>query len=368
MKKKKIAEVVQLQILYGSQRVALDICEQLDREKYDICVLCAPSNDDGNAFVREVKRLRLQLHVVPHYQRSIGLPDLFAFFEFLAFFKKNKFDIVHTHGSKAGFLARIAARVAGVPLVIHTVHGVPYHNCLSRYAQWFFKSLERFAGMFAHRIVFVSDNQRRQAIRERIVPADKAVTIYNGVTEIERDPRKYSGDKLLIGAVGRFWTQKNFIVTIKAAIEACKKNPALQFAFLGDGEYYEQCLGMIKENKLEDRIILPGWQDNVSAWLDRFDVFLLYSLWEGLPVAIIEAMNMGLPIIASDIDGNNELVDDRNGFLVDVKKPDELVELLVSLTDKKDRLEDMSKQSIQKIRERFQLSRMLEEYIRNYEN
>ena len=367
MKKIKIAQVVQLQILYGSQRVALDIASQLDPDRYDVWIVCAPAKNPDNAFAREVKRLGLKTHIIWHLRRLICFHDIFAFFEMLNFFRAHQFDIVHSHGSKAGFLARIAAKLAGVPRIVHTVHGVSYHQCLPGIVRWLFRGLERFAGQFSDRIVFVSDNQRRQAVDMGILPTEKAVTIYNGVVEATRRERDFSGDTLTIGSVGRFWDQKNYVVSIRVAIEACKKNPALRFVFLGDGEYLPRCTAMVRKSGMSDRIFLPGWQDNVASWLEKFDVFMLYSLWEGLPVAILEAMNAGLPIIASDIDGNNELVDSSNGFLVDVTRPKDLLKLLTSLTTKQNELTAMSKQSIRKIRENFLLDRMKEGYLELYE-
>ncbi len=365
--KKKIIHIVQLQLLYGSQRVALDICNNLNRDDYEIWIACAPSEDKGNAFTQEVARLKLNKRIIPHFRRSLGPWDVLAFFELYGFFRKHKFDIVHTHGSKSGVLGRLAARLAGVKRVVHTVHGVPYHDQLPKAVQACFRTAEWFAGLFCDSVVFVSDNQRCDAIQRKVVPTNKAITIYNGVEEIARRSRDYTGNELLIGSVGRFWDQKNYPVTIKAAIEACKRNPALRFAFLGDGEYYESCLGMVREHGMQDRIELPGWQDNVHQWLERFDVFLLYSLWEGLPVAILEAMNAGLPVIASDIDGNNELVDESNGYLIDVTQPEILIERLTGLTDNRELLKKMSDASVRRIQECFLLKRMTEEYLKVYD-
>ncbi len=358
---------MQLQLLYGSQRVALDICDHLDRNEYEIWIACAPSKDKDNAFAQEVKKLGLNKRIIPHFRRALGPWDILAFFEIYGFLRKHRFDIVHTHGSKSGVLGRIAARRAGVKSVIHTVHGVPYHSVLPKPVQCFYRMAERFAGKFCDKVVFVSENQRKDAVAKKVIAEEKTVTIYNGVVDIPRKERDYSGDELLIGSVGRFWDQKNYLVTIRAAIEACKRNPRLRFAFLGDGDYFDTCLKMVRDNGLQDRIELPGWQNNVREWLDRFDVFLLYSLWEGLPVAILEAMNAGLPVIASDIDGNNELVDASNGYLVDTNQPEKLIELLATLTDKRDSLGSMSKQSIRKIQEHFLLDRMTKEYLQAYD-
>ena len=112
---------------------------------------------------------------------------------------------------------------------------------------------------------------------------------------------------------------------------------------------------MIKEAELEKRILLPGWQNNILDWLIGFDVFLLFSMWEGLPISILEAMSVGLPIIASDIKGNNELVNSRNGYLIPVNDIDKLTKILASLPNKKDLLNKLGDESLKIMKEKFNI-------------
>ena len=121
---------------------------------------------------------------------------------------------------------------------------------------------------------------------------------------------------------------------------------------------------MIKESVLEKRILLPGWQNNILEWLIGFDVFLLFSKWEGLPISILEAMSVGLPIIASDIKGNNELVNNRNGFLISVNEIDKLIQLLTTLPEKKKELINKGKFSIKIIKAKFSKR----EFVCKYDN
>jgi len=175
---------------------------------------------------------------------------------------------------------------------------------------------------------------------------------------------KEKSDKLIIGSCLRFWKQKNIIDTIKAAIQVCKKNENIHFIFIGDGELYKVAEKIVHDSGFKDRIHILGWQNNVTEWLQKFDVFLLYSKWEGLPLSILEAMSFGLPIVASNIKGNNELVSDANGILVPINDIDRLTAVLLSLPDEKERLIKMGENSRKLIKEKFDLM----DFIRKYKN
>ncbi len=124
---------------------------------------------------------------------------------------------------------------------------------------------------------------------------------------------------------------------------------------------------MVKSANLLDRILLPGWQANVIEWLSNFNVFLLYSKWEGFHVSILEAMSVGLPIVASNISGNNELVKDSNGFLISVNDVDKLEDVLLSLPSKKSELKTKGGNSLSIIKNKYSLKKFIANYEKLYE-
>ena len=124
---------------------------------------------------------------------------------------------------------------------------------------------------------------------------------------------------------------------------------------------------MITDSGFEDRIQLPGWQKDPTEWLQKFDVFLLYSKWEGLPLSILEAMSYGLPIVASDIKGNNELVSDVNGILVPINDIDRLTAILLSLPSEKEKLKKWGTNSRKLIKEKFNLTDFVRKYKEIYD-
>lgn len=355
-----------LPLLSGAQNMMINLLTSLDKDRYEIYVLSKP----GGPLVDKLEELQFHYVPVKSLRRNISILDFVAFFHIYKICKKYKFDIVHTHSSKTGFLGRIAARLVGIPRIIHTVHGFAFHRFQPRYIQKFYQVMESIASHFCDKVVFVNNSERELAITKKIVSPNKAQTIYNGIElpDIKKLRSPITKINFVIGSVLRFWEQKNVINTVKAAIKVCKDNSKINFVFIGDGEHFGICQQMIKQAELEKRILLPGWQNNILDWLIGFDVFLLFSRWEGLPISILEAMSVGLPIVVSNIKGNNELVSEKNGILVSINDIDKLEEVLTSLPQKKKELSGWGKFSKDLVREKFNMKNFVLSYRRLYES
>ena len=362
MRKIKLLHIQLLPLLSGAQNMMLNLLKGLDNNKYEIYVLSKP----GGHLIDEIRNNNFHHIPLNSLHRDISFLDIIAFIGMIRIFRKYGFDIIHTHSSKTGFLGRIAGRFARVPKIIHTAHGFPFHQFQPLYIQKFYQVMERFASRFCDKVVFVNNSERELAIAKNIVSSNKALTIYNGIElpDINKLKSTKKADDFVVGSVLRFWKQKNVINTVKVAINVCKNDTKINFVFIGDGEHFDICKQMIKEAELEKRILLPGWQNNILEWLIGFDVFLLFSKWEGLPISILEAMSVGLPIIASDIKGNNELVNNRNGFLISVNEIDKLIQLLTTLPEKKKELINKGKFSIKIIKAKFSKR----EFVCKYDN
>ena len=337
--KKKILHIQLLPLLSGVQNVMLHILAALDPEEYDIYVASRP---DG-PLVEEVIKHGYTHIPLPLLKHAISPWDIVVLIQLMFLCRKHRFDIVHTHSSKPGFLGRIAAKIAGVPMVIHTGHGAPFHDGQSLLTQWIYKKLEKTGALFCDKMVFVNHSHRLYYIQHNLIKPAKAITIYNALNPIllkqiesYATHKPHNSDIVTIGSILRFSTQKNIIETIAAAIRVCLARNDVNFIFVGDGEYYNLCNMMVQTHKLGDRIFLPGWQSNPALWLSKFDVFMLYSLYEGLPLSIIEAMYAALPVICSRIPSNAELVDDSNGWLIHLEQPKVLEAELHNIIDAKD--------------------------------
>ncbi len=366
--KKKVLHIQLLPILSGVQKISLQIFENL-RDDFEMWLLCAPQPDGrSDSLITEAKKLGVNVHVEGLLKRNLNLGDFRVFYRIYRFIKENNFDIVHTHSSKTGFLGRIAAKLAGVPEVIHTIHGYPFHPYQSPETRMFYKMLEKIAAGFADMNVFVNKYERQLALTEHLVGERNSKTIFNGIDVPGEKAAGSKGEKIIVVSVCRFSAQKNIRSTIRTAVRVCRKSEDLDFYFIGNGEFFESCRRVVSEAGLTDRIHLPGWSKNVSEYYRKADVFLLNSKWEGLPVSILEAMSYGLPVIASNIKGNNELVTSENGYLVDVMNPRELEHILLQIPGKKKTLHFLGDKSLERIRNDFNLNDFVTAYKELYIN
>ncbi|MEA2103246.1 MAG: glycosyltransferase family 4 protein [Candidatus Cloacimonadota bacterium] len=376
----KILHIQLLPLLTGVQNVMLNLISHLELENKEKChryftpkftfsVASAP----GGPLVEKLNDMQIKHFPISGLVQKIILYDIIIFWKFYRICRICKFDIVHTHSSKTGFLGRIAARLAGVPIVIHTIHGFSFNPFQSFPKRLFFMFLEWVGALFCDLAISVNDSERFVAVEKKIIPRSKIITIYNGIEplkptgEIKRSDLGFNNSDIIFGCVSRFSKQKNILKLIKIAIGITKQDDKIKFVFVGDGEMFSQAKKMIGDADCAHSINLPGWQSNIPEWNKLFDVYILYSLWEGLSLSVIEALSLAKPVILSNIKGNNELVDEgKNGFLADVKRGKDLEEKILLLTRDKTLIEEMGKESKIKFQKRFTVKRFVENYRKQY--
>ncbi len=369
MTPKKILHIQLLPLLSGVQNVMLTLLDGLDREEFEIHVACRPHGP----LVEALKQRGISYLPLPLFVRELSGLDIPVFFRLWHLCRKHKFDIVHTHSSKPGFLGRIAARLARVPLIIHTGHGAPFYDLQPLRVQKFYMRLELFAGLFCDRMVFVNNYHRNFYLRHKLLKASKALTIYNALNPSLQErlvqlplKEKKRGETVIIGSVLRFTRAKNIVMTIIAAIRVCHARRDVKFIFAGDGELYELCSKMIKTNRLQERILLPGWQDDAEACLKEFDVYLLYSDYEGQPLGIIEAMYAGIPVASSNLPVLAELVNKSNGWLIPRGQLDRLEAELHKIIDDPESYYEKGKAGRKKAEELCSHEKFLAGYLSLY--
>jgi glycosyltransferase involved in cell wall biosynthesis len=335
MKKRiHICHIQLLPLMSGVQRSMLDIFKTLNRDIYEITVIC---KEEGE-LTRILSEMGIQVILVPQLVREIRpSKDLAAFFLLFKIFRKSKFDVVHTHSSKTGFIGRWAAFFAGRPIILHTVHGFPFHEFSGTMKTKFYSMLERIGAIVSTKIIFVNHEERKLAIAQKIVPAEKALTVYNGVDQslvqsiIKSNQRKVvrqnwnvGDEEIIVGFVGRLWEQKD-PETLYQIFKGCS-DLSITFVIIGDGPFLHLF------QKAPFKIILQGWVENPMQFYPAFDIFVQPSLWEGLPMTVIEALSFGVPVVASDIKGNRECVEHNvNGFLCEPRNPKAFIEAITSL-------------------------------------
>ena len=318
-------------ILGGAQENTLLTCQGLVARGYDVRLLSGPTAGPEGELLTEAERRGVTVEEVPDLVRPISpLKDWRACRALKRRLKELAPDVVHTHSSKAGILGRIAARAAGVGIVVHTVHGLPFHPYQGALRNWFYARAEAYAARRSDRIISVADAMTDQAVAAGVAPREKFVTIHSGM-EVEpflearkkrdeiRGQLGYAPDEFVIAKLARLFELKGHEYVLAAAGEVCAKHPAARFLFIGDGILRDSLEAEARRAGLAEKIKFAGLVPaaEVPGYLGAADLVVHASLREGLPRALPQALLAGTPVVAFDVDGAREVVrDGETGLLV----------------------------------------------------
>lgn len=344
--------------LGGAQKQLLSLIGDLDKEAFNIFLFTAKEG----LLIKEVSSLgKLTLKKSRFLERRINpIKDILALIEIYNFIKKNKIQIVHTHSSKAGILGRLAAKLAKTKVIIHTVHGWSFHGYQWGIVNYFYLLLERICASFTHKIIVVSQWDKDRGLKENIGKKDQYALISYSINchefkgrEKRNESRKSLGlsdTDLAVGMIACFKPQKSVLDFIKLAGAVRKNFPEVKFILVGDGVLRNRVCSLITKLHLEGQVILTGWSNNIPLILSCLDIFVLTSLWEGLPIAVLEAMAAQVALVATDTGGIREIVvNGKTGFLVkprDLESMQNQVEELLRNSQKRDEFAELSKIAI----------------------
>ncbi|MDZ3952450.1 glycosyltransferase family 4 protein [Bacillus thuringiensis] len=295
---------------------------ELIKEAMHRGITCEVVVGEKGEFMDRVHKLGGVVHYIPELVHPIRpIQDMRAIYQLYKLIKEKAPTFVHAHSTKAGTVARIASFFARVP-VIFTVHGWAFAEGVPKFRKRVAFIIERIMGYFPAKFICVSQYDKNIALENKVVRAEKVVTIPNGVMDLASDERKQGGinDKFTIIMVARFAMPKDQDTVLKAlAMLEIDDRMQTEVIFIGDGDMWEHSRRLAKKLEIEDRVTFLGKcnMQEVQKCLQQSDVFVLISNHEGLPLSVIEAMSCGLPIIATDVGGMRELVRDReNGYLI----------------------------------------------------
>ncbi|HET6373997.1 MAG TPA: glycosyltransferase family 4 protein [Candidatus Polarisedimenticolia bacterium] len=319
--KTRVCHIITKLELGGAQQNTLYTVAHLDRTRFEPSLVTGP----GGLLTQEARSSGVTLHVLPSLRREVSPPgDLKALADLVRLLRRERPHIVHTHSSKAGILGRWAATLAGVPHIVHSVHGYGFHDGQNAVARTLFVSAERATGRLAtSAFIAVSRANIDRGLDLELFPPDRVCLVRSGVPLAEFSPRPpvtTSGGPVTVGMVACLKPQKaplDFIrVAARVALETAA-GPTIRFILVGDGEMRPEVEALIRAERLEDRVTLAGWRRDIPALMRRFDILLHTSLWEGLPRVFPEAMATALPIVATRVDGAPEAIEEGiTGFLL----------------------------------------------------
>ena len=372
----RILHIHTLPIISGSGINTFLSMRGMDRRIYEAELACAPGGrlidlvQSHNMSVRTFNNLVQPLHPVK---------DLLALMNLIFFLKKNRYHIVHTHNSKAGFLGRLAAKFAGVPVIVHTVHGFAFHDQEPIWRQNLFRNLERRASRWCDKMIFISQPLIDWALREGVVTEDKAVKIYSGieldqfgpVTEDTknriRSKWRIGHEDVVIGVVSKLWEGKGHAILIKAFKELRKEIKDIRLVIVGEGYIYNELRNLVHMLGLKDSVLFTGFQMDVSEIIATFDVAVLPSFFEGMGRVLLEAMAMEKPVVASRVGGIPDLVEHCvNGFLVSPGDVLELSNTIKKIVRDKKLAHEMGKKGRKRITEQFSAEAMVQSIEKVY--
>ena len=324
----------------GAGGVALRGALALDPNEYSVTIFSAP----GGSLLAEAEQAGFKVVRLKHMRPELSpREDASALRELQEELGSGDFDVVHTHSSKAGALGRFAAHRVGVPAIVHTFHGFPFHDFQFGPLRAAYIAIERQLGRITDQFLAVGGAVAAQAISLRIAPTERVRTIASAI-QLDIPPvspstraaaRRLMGlpeSAKVVGTVGRLAAQKA-PQDLVAAIESMGR-PDVYCVWVGDGPLREDVTRLIERRKLTKQFLLLGERSDVAALLPGFDIFALASHYEGLPCSVVEAMTCGVPVAATAVNAVPEVVvPGRTGLLVPPGAPALLGRAMAYLMD-----------------------------------
>jgi glycosyltransferase involved in cell wall biosynthesis len=351
----------------GAQHIVYLLAKHL-KQNYAITVACAP----GGELIQKLGRENISIVSIPTLVRALHpWKDLLTFWKLYRRMKQEPFDLVHTHSTKAGLLGRLAARLAGVKAIVFTAHGWAFTEGRSPWKRKWLALMERFSAFFTNKIICVSAHDRQLALEFKVAKPEQLVVIHNGLDPqpfSQRDKRRakqeFGWEEIsIVTFVGRLASPKEPLVLL----EALQHLEKTRVVIVGDGPMRPELEVYAKQYGLSEKVLLLGMREDVPKILAASDIFVLTSRWEGLPLVIIEAMLAGLPVVATQVGGVSELVEDGvTGLLVPRSDPIALAHALKKLLTDETRGQQLGEMGHHRALERFTLAGMLEKYHRLY--
>jgi glycosyltransferase involved in cell wall biosynthesis len=374
----RIARIVTRMDMGGAQQAVLYLANHLNRDLFEQIVitgeggLLSPDLDSAS-YVRR--------HIVSELTRHVGVAglvtDLTAVVKIRRILENEKPDIAHTHTPKAGIVGRWASWLAGVPRIAHTFHGFGFGELHPMFKKQLYILTERLTGTITTQFVVVSENNRLKGLDYGFYCAQNCELIRSGVDfssfqtgtpdkfkkkiELELQP----SDKI-VGIVAGFKPPKGLHDFLDVARRVRDQSPQTKFLMVGDGELRNELELQVRRLHLDSVVKMLGWRRDVPELMQIFDIFLLTSHWEGLPRVLLEAMSLGIPIVASDVDGISEVVQrGENGYLSPPGDTPEMARQVLQLLDDDQLRRSMGRRS-QRMVEPFSAQRMLKDYTHLY--
>lgn len=383
MERPRVAHIITRLILGGAQENTLYTAIGQQRD-YDVTLIIGVDDGTEGTLCDRAAAANVRVVVIPTLVRPIRpLTDLRALAALVRVLRQGRFDIVHTHSSKAGILGRMAARIAGVPIVVHTLHSLVFHEYQARWKNAAYVWLKKRCAPLTDLLISVNDQTVRGAIAAGIGRPDQYVTIYSGI-ELDRflsvrdrfdtsAAKRRVGippDAPVVGKIARLFPLKGHEQFLDAAAEIARLNPTAWFLIVGDGPLRGQLEQRVADLGLKSRTVFTGRvpPDEVPECIQAMDVVVHTSLREGIARVLPQAGAVGKPIVTFDLDGAPEVVKDGfSGYLVAPLDTSLLARRTAELLDDADLRERMGEAGRRFAEQNFSVEHMVARINEQYE-
>ena len=369
-------------ILGGSQENTVLSCEGQAEAGHDVSLVFGPIyGPEGSLRDRATAHGGIEMVETPNLARELApMRDFRCYRDLKRLIAAWEPDVVHTHSSKAGILGRAAAWKLGVPCVIHTIHGLPFHPYEQAWRNRLYIASERWAARRCHKLVCVADAMRDQALAKGIGRTDQFVTIYSGM-EVKkyqnpdlsskeiREALGLSSDDFVVGTVSRLAQHKGHDDVLVALGKELRNDPAMKLLWVGDGWWRQRLEARARKMGVENQIIMVGLvpPEMIASHIAAMDVLVHPSYREGLPRTVVQAMLGGKPVIAHDVDGTREVcLPDKTGYLIGVGDHDALRNAVLELQANPEKRVAMGRAGRDLCKDQFAATKMVEHLDKLY--
>ncbi len=320
--KEKILEIIATANIGGGSKHLLYLLKEFPYDRYEPIVICS---DDG-PLVSDLKNLNIQVELIDIFKYKLGFKLISIFQDFI---RRNGVKYVHLHGTRSGYFGGLAAQSENAKS-IYTAHVLSFNKLGNPIKKLIYNKIERKIIKMVDKVITVAYVDRDIIINKNFAGPEKIVTINNGV---DLDYYSKNGGNLdlkksfnipekniVITMVARFVPQKGINYFIDTIPQVIKKHPDTTFLLVGDGFLFEKMKRYAERLKVSKYVRFLGIRQDIQQILSFTDIFLLTSLWEGLPLTLLEAMSMSIPVISSEVNGTPELIKNgTNGYLIQPK-------------------------------------------------
>ena len=369
----KIVRIIARLNIGGPSLHVVNLNKGLSSDRFESLLVTGSPNPGEGSMLDYAQENGVQPLVIPEMVGEARLRprDIKALLRLYRILRLERPQIVHTHTAKAGFLGRLAARLAGVPVVVHTYHGHVLYGYYGPLKSWLLLQMERRLARITDRLVAVSALVKEDLIAYRVAPAEKISVIPLGFDlEPFFDCRSLKGEfrselgldpgVRLVGILGRIFPIKNHRLFLESAARVIEQETNVRFVIVGDGILRSETQRYAQDLGIRQKVIFTGWRRDLPRIYADLDLLVVSSNNEGTPVSAIEAMASGRPVVATRVGGLPDVVHDgETGYLVPAKQPEALAAAILELIRNPQRAEQMGQCAQLSVKERFSVQRLV---------